>query len=118
MEIEHHEKEGILIITPKLKDLHAKIVPQFKEQLAQILDNLPASHVILDLHYLDHMDSSGISSLLALFRRLNSQERELKFACVSRSLRTLFELVSMHKLFKIYNTLEDAFNSCKLKTGA
>jgi anti-anti-sigma factor len=111
MKMEHAVNKGILVITPQEKSLNTADVPVFKEQVIELLKAHPQSQVVFDLHRLSFMDSSGIGSFLSFFRLLNSQGRQLSFACVNRPMQTIFQLVSINKLFPIFDSVDKAVSS-------
>lgn len=113
MEIEHATKNDILIITLEGESLDAKDAPAFKEKVIDLIATNNIKQIVIDLHHLHFIDSSGLGSLLSILRLLNSQGGELKLANVNKSIRTMFELVSMHKIFQIYKNTDDAIQSFK-----
>ena len=74
----------------------------------------PNARLIFDLSGLKFVDSSGLGAMLSCLRQINSQGGNLKLCGVTRPVRTLFELVRMHKVFDIYNTVEEAINAYRL----
>lgn len=113
MEVEHKSEEGVLIITPEGSSLDAKEAPEFKEKVINIISNDNANNVIFDLHRLQFIDSSGLGSFLSVLRVLHTRGGELKLANMNKPIRTMFELVSMHKIFEIFHSTEDAVRSFK-----
>lgn len=79
---------------------------QFKDQMAPHLK--ANSLVVLDLGGLKFVDSSGLGALLSCLRLMNNQSHQLKLIQLSESVRALFELVRMHRVFSIYNDLDEA----------
>ena len=108
MEIQHESKGEIIVITPEGDSLDAKDAPDFKEKVIDLIYSNNAEAVVLNLSHLNFIDSSGLGSFLSILRLLHSRGGELKLAGMNKSIRTMFELVSMHKIFKIYDTPEEA----------
>lgn len=113
MEIVHQTHENVLTIIPKGDNLDAKEAPLFKQKVIDLISDSNNYHVILDLHHLHFIDSSGLGSFLSLLRVVNSHGGDLKIAGMTKPIRTIFELVCMHKIFEIYNTTEEATRSFK-----
>ncbi len=114
MEILHRTEDEILIITPKFRALDAKDVAIFKETVMDIIStkNPTFTHnVVLDLGALDFVDSSGLGSFLSVLRHLRDKGGSLKLCNMKPPVRTIFELVSMHKVFEIFDQLEQAVHS-------
>lgn len=113
MDFTHTTKEDVLIVTPKGESLDARGAREFKEKVINLITNNDSLHVIIDLQQLQFIDSSGLGSFLAILKNLHSQGGELKLAQMNKPIRTIFELVSMHKIFEIFNSTEDAIRSFK-----
>lgn len=111
MNLAHVMTNDILIITPEGDSLDATDAPMFKTKVLDLVSNKESAKVVLDLQNLQFIDSSGIGSFLSILRTLNSRSGKLKLAGLNKQIRTMFELVSMHKIFEIYPTTEDALNS-------
>ena len=106
MEIAHTTQEESLIITPRGQHLDAHETPEFKEKVFKLIDQSQASHVILDLHELQFVDSSGLGCFLSILRHLNAQGKRLRLTHLTDPVRSLFELVLMHKIFDIDNKVD------------
>jgi len=111
MEIEHLIKNNVLVITPKGESLDAKEVSNFKETILDLNADTGINKIVFDMHCLQFIDSSGVGSFLSILRTLNHLEGELKLAEITKPIRTMFELVSLHKIFETFNTTDEAVNS-------
>lgn len=111
MEIEHTLKNNILIINLEGDRLDAKDAPQCKQDVIDLINKVEKYHVVFDLNKLNFIDSSGLGVLLSVLRFLNSHGGELKLSRITKPVLTSLELVSLHKIFEIFNTSEDAVNS-------
>lgn len=111
MEFTPTEHNGILIIQLDSETLDAKQVAEFKEQIIQILEGKGMDDVVFDLHKLQFIDSSGLGAFLSLFRHLNMKGGHLALAAMNKSVKSIFELVSMQKIFDCHETLALALSS-------
>lgn len=111
MEFEIDVKSGILVITPKIGTLDARDTPEFKEKVMGLVNEQHCNNIVLNLNHLHFIDSSGLGSFLSVLRNIHSHNGEMKLACMNKPIKTMFELVSMHKIFEIFNTVEDAVQS-------
>lgn len=111
MEIQHEKKGNVMVITPEGESLDAKDAPDFKDKVIDLIYTNDSEAVVLNLSHLNFVDSSGLGSFLSILRLLHSRGGELKLAGMNKSVRTMFELVSMHKIFEIFETPEDAVKS-------
>ncbi len=113
MEITHIIKNNTLIITPEFERLDAKNTLEFKTELMNLINKVEKYQIVIDMHRINFMDSSGVGVLLALLRFLNIKGGELKISSITKSVRVILELVSLHKILDIYPSPEEAINSFK-----
>jgi anti-anti-sigma factor len=114
MEIDHTVKNHVLIITPLGTNLDAKESSDFKERVLRLINDNKSHHVIVDLNQVTFIDSSGLGSFLSILRRLNSEGGDLKLSSMTKAVRSMFELVSMHKIFEIFNSTDDALHAIEV----
>lgn len=86
--------------------LDAGNVKEFKREITQVLND--NKQVIFDFGQLRFVDSSGLGAILSSLRTLNAAGGDLKLAALSKGVRALFELVRMHRIFDIFNTVDEA----------
>lgn len=111
MNFSHQIQDHILIIAPTGGTLDAKNAPVFKENVLNLIRSSGLIHLIFDLKQLQFIDSSGLGAFLAIQRNLNAQGGVLKLANLNKPIRTMFEIVSMHRIFDIFNSTEEAILS-------
>ncbi|MDD8046715.1 MAG: STAS domain-containing protein [Verrucomicrobiota bacterium] len=99
----------VTIIRVQINHLDASNVEQFKSALTPAVEK--ESQVVLDLDSLQFVDSSGLGAFLSCMRKVHAQGGEVKLAGLSKPVRTLFELVRMHRIVEIFNTPEEAASS-------
>ena len=113
MQFAHKVLNDILIITLEGNSLDAKDAPELKEKITNLITELNIHNVVFDLSQVHFIDSSGLGVFLTILRLLSSRKGELKLASLNKAVRTLFELVSMHRIFEIYNSTDEAVRSFK-----
>jgi phosphoserine phosphatase RsbU/P len=101
------EQSGdVTIIRIAIDTLDAGNEKRFKKEVISSLG--PNSKVILDMSEVTFIDSSGLGVILSCYRHLSSANGDLKLCCLNEQVRTLLELVRMHRIFDIYATREEA----------
>jgi len=101
--------KGILIVSAFPKILDASNAMEFKTDLATLLEN--RQQVVFDMSAVSFIDSAGCGALIATLRMLKNSGGVLKIFAVQKQVRSVFELVRMHKILDILNTLEEAIDS-------
>lgn len=116
MELLHNTLGNVLIITPGSESLDAEGAREFKQKVLDLISSEDYINVVCDLKSLKYIDSSGLGSLLSILKLLHARGGDIKLANMSKPIRTIFELVSMHKIFEIHNTTEDAVKSFQARS--
>ncbi len=108
MNIIHKTDGNVLIITPEGESLDARDATEFKEKVIGLINDNNLNGVVFDLNKLQFIDSSGLGSFLSVLRLVNTRGGDLKLSSMNKQIRTMFELVKMHKIFEIFNSTEEA----------
>jgi len=106
MDIDVQDKNDVRIITVNSKSLDASNVGEFKSLIMPQLDS--EDRVVLVLTNLEFVDSSGLGAFLSCMRKVTSSGGVFKLAELHSTVRSLFELVRMHRVIEIYNTTDEA----------
>lgn len=115
MELTSTEQNHLLIVRLESDSLDAKHIPEFKEKVMKLIFEKRPEGIVFDLEPLQFIDSSGLGAFLSLLRKLNTHGSTLCFAKMSKPVKTIFELVSMQKIFDCYDTVNDAVEKLQKK---
>ncbi len=96
----------IMIMTDTMDAGNTK---EFKTAIAPIIEE--NTKVVLAMGEVKFVDSSGCGALLSCLRKLGSSGGDLKVYGLQKPVRTLFELVRMHRIMEIFDTKEEAVTS-------
>lgn len=102
------QAEGALIVI-ECDHLDAGNAPEFKDAIHPYLEDHKL--VIIDMRKLAFLDSSGLGAMLSCLRTMNNKQGVLNLIGLTEPIRALFELVRMHRIFSIYNSLDEALAS-------
>jgi len=89
-------------------DLHQ--TPSVHKVLVDACQTQP-SLLVVDLDEVEYMDSSGLGTLVEIFRRVNGYKGRLVLCCMHERVRSVFEITKLDKFFKIYETQEEALRA-------
>ncbi len=109
MKIEKSNENGVVIIKIASKMLEVSKVSEFKEAVLPLVQK--QKKILFDLEELFFVDSSGCGAILSCIRQVNADDGEIKICNTNKRVRTLFELIRMHKIVDIYNTRQEAMDS-------
>jgi anti-anti-sigma factor len=85
--------------------------PTFKKVLSKYVDDGP-KNVILDLSRIDFIDSSGLGSLVQLFKKVQTEQGSLQIVTNPRVTQTM-KMVHLEQFFSLHTTLELAVEKLK-----
>lgn len=100
------EGHDVLVIQPGVPAIDASNVREFRDALHSLVQD--RSKVVLDLSGVKFIDSSGLGALIGCLRQVNGRKGDLRLCSMSTTVRALFELMRMHRVFNIHATREDA----------
>ena len=106
-----HEIQGdsVLVIHYQEDNLDASNVRDFRESVQTLMQN--QSRVVLDMSRLKFVDSSGLGALISCLREANSRKGDFRLSAMARPVFALFELMRMHRVLSIHDSVETAVES-------
>jgi anti-sigma B factor antagonist len=109
MELKETIVDGVLVIELRHDTLDASNVSVFRDQIQHFFQS--HTRVVLDLSGVQFVDSSGLGALISCLRVLNNKQGDFKLCAMTTTVRALFELMRMHRVFNIYDDQQAAVNS-------
>ena len=109
MEIPFEKIGDVTVARVPVDELDASNAGEFKRGIAPLLQ--ASTKLVLDMGHLSFVDSSGLGAMLSCLRQLSGKNGDLKLCCMSKPVRSLFELVRMHRIFDIYPTRQEALTA-------
>ena len=109
MDLSVEIRDGTVVATLPAGVLDTSSVPVLSQKLSPFLEG--AQRMVLDLHHLDFMDSSGLGALVGYRERLHAAGGHLCLAAVPPRIFKLLKMVKMDQVFGIYESVEDAIKA-------
>ncbi len=104
------DRDGVLVVRLEGVDsLVASNSADFRERFDTCIGE--ANRIALHLGNLTFMDSSGIGALVGAFKKLSKREGELRLIGLTPTVKSLFEITRLHRVFGIYDTEDEAVAS-------
>ena len=91
--------EDVAVVVLLVESLVASSAKEFKREVSPFVST--NSKVAFDMSHVKFVDSSGLGAILSCLRQLNGSGRDLKLFGVTKPVRSLLELVRMHRIFDI-----------------
>jgi len=99
LELTVSQGDGETVITAA-GELDVNTAPELREQLARLITE-GASHVAIDLGSVTFVDSTALSVLVSALKRLRQADGDLQLASPTPSVRRVFEITGLTRLFTI-----------------
>jgi anti-sigma B factor antagonist len=100
MNLTHHSADGQLTVTVQDSRIDASVAIQFKDRMRELTARGPG-RILLDLHKVDFIDSSGLGAIVAAMKQLHDSQR-LDLAGLTANVEKVFHLTRMDTIFAIY----------------
>ena len=84
--------------------------PEFHKALVELCAEQPKT-LVIDLSRVSYMDSSGVGTLVEIYRRTKGYGGELVLVAPSARVRSVFEITKLDQFFKIKPTEAEALAS-------
>lgn len=94
------------VLAVRSETVDSRNVSAFKAEMSPFL--VRGARLILDLSAVEFMDSSALGALLTTTRSVESSGGALRLVALTPAVRTLFELVRLHRVFEIMNDQAEA----------
>jgi anti-sigma B factor antagonist len=105
----HTRDEGNYTIIALTGDVDLNYSPRAREQILQQLSD--RRHVLVDLSGVAYIDSSGIASLIEGLQYAKNNHLSFGLVGVSPAAHQVIQLARLDRVFKIYETVEDALTN-------
>lgn len=113
MQLSHYVNDHILTIVLEGDNLDARESSDVKIRIKELIQSTKIKQIVMDLHHIQFIDSSGLGCFLSILRLITDSQGELILSSMTKPVRAVFELVNMHKIFEIYPTNQDAISALK-----
>jgi anti-sigma B factor antagonist len=86
-------------------DVHS--APQLRDRLTEVIDG-PTTSVIVDLSWLQFIDSTGLGALVASLNHANANGTGFRLVCKADRLLKVFRITGLQEVFSIFATVDEA----------
>ncbi len=110
LEILQREREGIAILELKGRLTAGPEAAALREQVGAMVA-AGARNLVLDMHALDYIDSTGLGALVVCATGLRRNDGNIKLLSLNRRNIQLLVMTKLATVFEIFNDEQDAVNS-------
>lgn len=101
--------DGVLVLELSEPTLDYGNAGEFRRAALALIGD--TSRVVLDMHGVRFVDSSGLGALISCLRHVRASKGGLKLCSMTGRVRELFELLCMHQVFNIVEPRAEAARS-------
>lgn len=106
IELTNHGDYAVMSL--KIEEMDFIRTPKFSEAMHKKLEEIRYPSIILILDNLYYIDSTGLSSLINISRRIKDNNNEMVVVCSTTKILQLFDIAKIGMFFKIFDSLQDA----------
>jgi anti-sigma B factor antagonist len=110
------EGDGLVVFWLDVDNLDASNILAFRKLIQPLVDKF--TNIVFDMSGVEFVDSSGLGALIACQRTLKDRNGALRLAAMGASVRALFELTRIERVFQIYTSRQEALVACLPNFGA
>jgi anti-sigma B factor antagonist len=110
MNLKVEKKNEIVIIYVKEERLDAHNSGDLKTEMQQLFEE-GSKNILVDLHDVRFIDSSGLGALVSGFKNAISHQGNLKLSTLQTQVKSMFELTRLHRVFEIYASTSEALDN-------
>jgi anti-sigma B factor antagonist len=111
LQIDHRDREGIVILDLKGRITMGEEVTSFREAIQKTAAASAAPKVILNLHHIDYIDSTGLGAVVMGSTAVRNNGGTIKLLNLNRRNLELLVATKLAVIFEIFTTEQDAVNS-------
>ncbi len=80
---------------------------ELKDEIMKLIES-GYLKIVMDLRNVEYMDSSGLGVIVSTLKKIKTVNGKLIISSPRSSIKQIFELTSLDKVFNVYETLEEA----------
>ena len=104
------QRGSAVLLTVQEERLDAHNSGELKTQMLKLFEE-GRNSLVIDLHAVRFVDSSGLGALVSGFKNASSRNGSLKLAGLQLQVKSMFELTRLHRVFEIFADVDEALAS-------
>ena len=106
--IDHVRYDTYTMLEIKIEELDFVKTPAVSDAIHKLLVEIGYPNIILDLQNLYYIDSTGLSTLINMSRKIKDNGNEMVVVCSTTKILQLFEIAKVDNFFRIFKNYDDA----------
>jgi anti-sigma B factor antagonist len=110
MNIKTESNGKVLVLMVREERLDAHNSDELKVEMNRLFDS-GTKDLLVDLKEVRFIDSSGLGVLVSGFKNASTHQGSIKLCSLQTQVKSMFELTRLHRVFDIYQTVDEALES-------
>jgi anti-sigma B factor antagonist len=110
MNLKTETNGGIVVLSVREERLDAHNSDELKLEVNRLFES-GTKNLLVDLKEVRFIDSSGLGVLVSGFKNASTHTGSIKLCSLQTQVRSMFELTRLHRVFDIYQTIDEALES-------
>lgn len=105
------ERNGtIMVVVVREERLDAHNSDELKSEVNRLFES-GSKDLLIDLKEVRFIDSSGLGVLVSGYKNASTHQGSIKLCSLQTQVKSMFELTRLHRVFDIYQTMDEALES-------
>lgn len=101
---------AVTVIVVREERIDAHNSDQLKAEMNRLFEG-GTKDLLVDLKEVRFIDSSGLGVLVSGFKNASTRQGSIKLCSLQNQVKSMFELTRLHRVFDIYQTVDEALES-------
>ena len=100
----------IMVVMVREERLDAHNSDELKVEINRLFES-GTKDLLVDLKEVRFIDSSGLGVLVSGYKNASTHQGSIKLCSLQTQVKSMFELTRLHRVFDIYQTIDEALES-------
>jgi len=100
----------VMVVMVREERLDAHNSDELKAEMNRLFES-GTKDLLVDLKEVRFIDSSGLGSLVSGYKNASTHQGNIKLCSLQTQVKSMFELTRLHRVFDIYQTMDEALES-------
>ena len=110
MNLKTESNGTVMVVMVREERLDAHNSEDLKLEMNRLFDS-GTKDLLVDLKEVRFIDSSGLGVLVSGFKNAATHQGSIKLCSLQAQVKSMFELTRLHRVFDIYQTVDEALES-------
>lgn len=110
MNLKTEQNGAVMVVMVREERLDAHNSDELKIEMNRLFES-GTKDLLVDLKEVRFIDSSGLGVLVSGFKNASTYQGSIKLCSLQTQVKSMIELTRLHRVFDIYQTLDEALES-------